>query len=226
MRNRSIKVVHLIESLSQSNHGVIEAALATSTDLKNRHGIDSEVWAPVLPGDPKPNLRTAALFPIDPSRARSAIEMAGDRNLNPTTTVVASHGCWQWPTRTAATLRRAGFSWVYSPHGMLEPWSLGQKRLRKWIFWKMIEGRRAKLANVVRATSTPEAKNLSQRFDQVEMIPHGVELPTDSNSAAAGGTDPVRVVFMGRLHPKKGVLPLARAWLASELANLAGFELV
>ena len=128
-----LKVIHVIERVSQDNHGIIEAALSTAEILRGEYGIHSELWFPEDGSESHPfELRRAELVSLGTQPKVS--ELIESRAIDPANTVIVTHGCWRMPTALGATFRKAGFPWVYVPHGMLEPWSLGQKAFKKQIY--------------------------------------------------------------------------------------------
>jgi len=78
---------------------------------------------------------------------------------------------WQW--------RRRGTPCVVTVHGMLEPWALAHKRLKKQIAWHTYQKRLLNLASALHATSQREADNLRRLGlkPPVAMIPWGIEMP-------------------------------------------------
>lgn len=219
MSDSRITVVHLVEARSAGNLGMIKVATSPSEILAESHGIDSEVWFPGGAESVELGVHAATVRQLPSGWRGNKMRFDNDR------TIVVTHGCWRWPTRLAAQLRKKGTPWVYTPHGMLEPWSLRQKALKKWLYWNLIERRLANRANLVRATSTPEAKNLGSIFSRVELIPHGVQCPVELPKNGAVGR-PTRVLFMARIHAKKGALKLAEAWTRSRLHQRDDFELL
>jgi glycosyltransferase involved in cell wall biosynthesis len=118
---------------------------------------------------------------------------------------------------------------ILHPHGMLEPWSLGQKRLKKQLALLLFQQRDLDTAAVLVATSGMERDNLRALGLQqpVAVIPNGVELPAAEDIGAPdAGPEAKRerqALFLSRVHPKKGVLELVRAW--SQVAP-SGWRLV
>ncbi len=225
MENARIKVIHVIDGVSQGNHGIIEAALGTAGILAESHGITSELWFPKASnGSHRVDLRGAAPVAFRDTPVFDPRRVADGRQLCPRGTVVVTHGCWRSPTLVGARLKEASFPWVYTPHGMLEPWSLRQKALRKKLYWELRERRLAEKADVVRATAVPERDNLARLFSNVSLLTHGIEANGDDPEHRPDGI--TRVLFMGRLHPKKGAVALARAWTRSCLYRNSGFQLI
>jgi glycosyltransferase involved in cell wall biosynthesis len=105
---------------------------------------------------------------------------------------------------------------------MLEPWALSQKPLKKRLALRLFQRRDLETARAFVATAGMEYEHLRRLglHQPVAVIPNGVTLPaTNPLSMAPAGRpgDRERVaLFLSRLHPKKGVLELVRAW--SQLA--------
>ena len=107
---------------------------------------------------------------------------------------------------------------------MLEPWSMQQKRFKKWLYFSLLERRLLAKADVIRAVGTPEFNNLQKMLSaKVELIPNGI--PSLDQPFSEKPASPRHFLFMARLHHKKGLLPMVRAWLNSSLANNSLYQL-
>lgn len=156
--------------------------------------------------------------------------------------VVHLHGIWSWPIHLAAkTARRMGIPYVIAPRGMLEPWSLKTKWLKKRIARFLYQDKDLKKAAALHATAESEAVQFRKLGFKNPIIvsPNGVSLPkepmskveveqmngsgdresvekatdfTDRHGWVAEGGEPRRVLFVSRMHAKKGVLELVEAW--------------
>jgi glycosyltransferase involved in cell wall biosynthesis len=102
---------------------------------------------------------------------------------------------------------------VVTPHGMLEPWSLSQKSLKKKIGLWLYQRRALRMASVLQATAPMEAEHIrALGLDvPVAVIPNGVEIPDFSGKPEKLSGGRRRLLFLSRIHPKKGVLELVRA---------------
>ena len=127
--------------------------------------------------------------------------------------IVHSHGLWRMSTVYAArAVRRGGARLVVSPHGTLSPWALRHgRRLAKRLFWAALQRRALERAACFRATSDQEYEDIRRLgFRQpVAVIPNGVDLPPLRPAACAPSRT---LLFLGRLHPVKGVDMLIDAW--------------
>jgi glycosyltransferase involved in cell wall biosynthesis len=96
---------------------------------------------------------------------------------------------------------------------MLTDWSLQHNRRRKQIAWHLYQRRVLEEAALFHVTSQGEVEALRNLgFDQpAAVVPNGVPL---SSQTRENGDDENkrRALFLSRLHPKKGVPMLLRAW--------------
>jgi glycosyltransferase involved in cell wall biosynthesis len=136
-----------------------------------------------------------------------------------------------WAARQALTRRRRYWS---VPHGCLDPWSLGQRRLAKRA-WLLVHGR-AFLAGAERVVfSTARARDKARtwvRGDHAAVLHWPVDVPTLAGRDAARGrfrerlgipADAPLLLFVGRLHPVKRPLETLARFCAADVrgAHLA-----
>lgn len=141
--------------------------------------------------------------------------------------IVHNHGLWMWPNayaRKAAVAAKKPL--VISPRGMLESWSLRRSRFRKALAWRLFERKNLQAAVFFHATAESEAVSIKKLglTQSVVISPNGVDL---LNLNERPGRELIEekfpqlrnkrwVVFMSRLHPKKGIDVLLRAWEEGE----------
>ena len=127
--------------------------------------------------------------------------------------IVHLHGIWSMALhRCAVECRRLGIKYVIAPRGMLEPWSLRQKWLKKRIARYLYQDRDLKCAAALHATAESEAEQFRKLGFKNPIIisPNGVNVP--KNFSRVERVEKRRVLFVSRMHPKKGVMELVEAW--------------
>jgi glycosyltransferase involved in cell wall biosynthesis len=123
------------------------------------------------------------------------------------------HGLWNPAhSRVAAALRRAGRPYVVSPHGMLEPWALRNRRWKKLPYFHLIERRFLMKAAALFVTSTMEKEHVLRILPhpKVEVLPLGCRDPQQPDRAKArdslGWSNDERIMlYLSRIDPKKGL---------------------
>jgi len=127
--------------------------------------------------------------------------------------LIHDHGLWL-PTNhsAAAAARRLNIPLIISPRGMLESWSLRYKAMKKWLAWKLYQYRDLSAAYAFHATSIQEAESIRKLgFKQpIAVIPNGIQFPMEGY--VNGQTDLRTALFLSRIHPKKGLFDLVKAW--------------
>ncbi|NCY21633.1 glycosyltransferase [bacterium] len=146
-----------------------------------------------------------------------------------TADVVHSHGLW---TAAGVYARVASCPTgkprlVISPRGMLSPWALKRSPIKKAIGWRIFEKPNLEKAGLLHVTSDlekDEANLFLSRQPRMKhrppllVVPNGVYIPD-----AVPGRETVEnmfpqlkgkrwLLFISRIHPKKGLLELAKAW--------------
>jgi glycosyltransferase involved in cell wall biosynthesis len=102
---------------------------------------------------------------------------------------------------------------VITLHGMLEPWALNAKKNKKLIAYKLYQEKDLARATVLQATALEEAEHLKALGIRtpIAVIPNGVVIPKFGKKAGKPAGSRRRLLFLSRVHPKKGVLELVRA---------------
>jgi glycosyltransferase involved in cell wall biosynthesis len=134
------------------------------------------------------------------------------------------HGVWMGFQRSAA---RVAFQQetpaLLSPHGMLNSWHFRQrgfKELRKLIYWRTVAYPAFRHISLIHAVTPRERDELAQWFpgQSIRVIPNAIDLeamdslrsnPVDNSSPPV---DDPYLLFLGRLHPVKGIDLLIEAF--------------
>jgi glycosyltransferase involved in cell wall biosynthesis len=119
---------------------------------------------------------------------------------------------------------------ITSTRGMLEPWAMDYGRLRKKAAWHLYQKGRLEKNNVLHATSRAEAGHLRDLGLRVPIavIPNGTVIPQLSNYKRTDKNRKKTLLFLSRIHPKKGLLNLVKAMAVIQPASweitIAGYD--
>jgi poly(glycerol-phosphate) alpha-glucosyltransferase len=228
----------LTGSLSRNAGGLFESVRALSKELfflgndLRVYGLSDEYW----------NRDAAAWEPIE----TSAFSYYGPRAMAWAPQMDASldtahldllhlHGLWQYPSiATRRQWRKKNTPYFLSPRGMLDPWALGNSRWKKIIAGYLFENSVLRNAACLHALCESEADairayGLKQR---IEVVPNAVQLPDLLTTEITEHTEgKKRLLFLGRIHPKKGLEGALRAWASirnsqSAIRNSAAWQFV
>ncbi len=133
---------------------------------------------------------------------------------------VIAHGLWQYQSLgTWRALHGTGVPMFVMPHGMLDPWfrqAYPAKHAKKQLYWQWVEGRVLRDAAAVLFTTQTESLLARGTFKpfaaQREVIGYGLDLDREAQTATAADFLALHphlqgkrlVLFLARLHPKKG----------------------
>lgn len=142
--------------------------------------------------------------------------------------LIHSHGLWGDPNRCAAVMaRRKKVPHLLGTSGMLEPNALKRSSWKKLIVRKLFQDRALREASCLLANSEKEYQDIRSYglSNPVALIPNPVYSPdTVSNQVTSAdvlsrfpvGAGKKSLVFLGRIHPVKGVHRLVDAWCQLE----------
>jgi glycosyltransferase involved in cell wall biosynthesis len=225
-----MKILRVIDTLDPRTGGPISGVRALSPVLSalGHETVIVTLDAPGTVADTIAGARVVALGPARGSyRFAPALRAWLDREL-PNFDAVFVHGLWQYPGRAVRAAALAhGIPYFVYPHGMLDPWfrsAYPAKHFKKWIYWQLIE--RRVLANAAAVLFTCEEE---RRLARTSFSPyHCVERVVNYGTAGAPPeiapqrqawsercpevADRAYYLFLGRIHPKKGVDLLLHAY--------------
>ena len=241
-----MKILHVVRSMNP-DHGGPPEAIRRIVPLLEERGVNSHILCQDDPSAPWLSVPGARVHAI--GRARGGYGYARELSqwLHVQVSrfaVVRIHGLWQYcGYATMRAARRAGVPYVVFSHGMLDPWfarAHPAKHLKKQLYWWWREYWVLARAARVLFTAAEEQRLAARTFFPYrvrgEVVPYGTTSPDLSLTDAAatfrethGFTQREPLwLYLGRIHPKKGLDSLLRAWdrLWSESPNRPAARLV
>lgn len=214
---RQLDVLHLSASLSRKAGGIFESILGFG------HGLDTlglkvaalglEDSDSHLDIDRWNSVKPYFVDPLGPSSFGFSPQFMKHLNLR-VPRLVHQHGLWMY-------ISAVGLNWtqqnsvprLISPHGMLEPWALRHSRFKKLIAKTLYEKHNILTATCLHALNEQEANDI-RTFGYkgpIAIIPNGSPVPLKLETVQQGNQvsdnrfDVKTLLFLGRLHPKKGL---------------------
>jgi glycosyltransferase involved in cell wall biosynthesis len=226
-----VNILHYLPTIRLAEGGVVRAVLDVCTLLARRgHGVTLACWdpadAPASWAAPEPKGGSPAILRVDRPGRGGLLGRGAQARLAEAigrADVVHLHTPWDPANLQIARIaRRLGKPYILSVHGMLDDWSMAQKALKKRLFMAAFARRLLNGAAAVHCTAEAEKMQAARWFDgsRAVVVPlvfdlsefrnlPGPELARGAYPAAAGAEP--KVLFLSRLHPKKGAEVLLRA---------------
>jgi len=125
------------------------------------------------------------------------------------------HGIWQLLVHKMARFaRKNNIPYIITPRGMLEPWSLSQKKIKKLIALFLFQKKDIEKATVIHVTGEMERLQIRKLGfkNPIAVIPNGVNLNEYPSTYPTKSIKHKKILFLSRLHKKKGIENLIEAW--------------
>lgn len=223
--------VHCVQSLETLEGGGLGAsALALHVALKAA-GHASSLLTTHAPGR-NGNSGTDSFARLGPTRAFFAPGFAARARALAVSdsTVFHQHGFYAYTSAVCGlAARKHSRPLICHPQGMLDPWILRRSRLKKRIARWLYEDATFRHARLWRALTVKEADQIRALGfgENIAIIPNGIDTASYTKPALESERPDgwKNLLFLGRLHPKKGIDLLLNAW-ASLRGQRRGWRLV
>ena len=217
-----MRILQAIASLDPADGGVVEAVQQLGSTLVSAgHSVEiASLDAPDAPFMERCSLPVYALGPGATKYGFSAKFRRWLRANHAHYDAVIVNGLWQFHGyATWRALRKSNTPYVVYTHGMLDPWFKKRypvKHLKKWLYWPWAEHRVLRDAQAVLFTCEEERLLARESFWLYRCNEVVVSLGTsnpmghaaleiqDFHGQFPGLGDKKLLLFMGRIHPKKG----------------------
>lgn len=208
-----MKVCHVISSIDRSSGGTSEYLRLLTNELSSK--CDNLIIAkrsndPVDLNNAVEVKLASNVGKLFTKRKSSFVNL-----LNENCQLFHGNGLWQYPVNlmVKSALKR-NIPYIISVHGMLEPWSLAQGKIKKKLALSLFQYNDLKRAACIHATSLQEVENIRKIGfkNPIAMIPNGVNLDEFPSVEIKKLNTPKKILFLSRIHIKKGIENLIEAW--------------
>lgn len=142
------------------------------------------------------------------------------RKIVPDTDILQCNCLWESCLWSAAGIaKKNGKPYIVTPHGMLDPWAINNSKWKKKIAGLLFVNKYLKNAACIHALCESEYQSIRAYGlkNPVTIIPNGIDLPEIKEDLAVPWQEQIPkdkkvMLFLGRIHPKKGLENLIKAW--------------
>jgi glycosyltransferase involved in cell wall biosynthesis len=227
-----VKILMIVEAFGGKRYGVEKVVENLAVNVLQKK-IDIEIITMVVDGPVSDQLKKnvsqvsywdkTGQVRFHPRQYTEVSELIN--KINPG--IVHCHGCWSWLQVSAIRVaKKAGLPTLISSHGMLEPWSWKQKGFvyywLKRFYWVLVIKPVIKKTDYVHAITEQEAGTLKRELPGIPQIriSNAINLSECSSNQIAPDSNRY-LLFLGRLHPVKGVDLLIEAFKKSVVENVS-----
>ena len=208
VRRVAMKVLLAVKSFLPSYGGPAFSVSRLAVALADA-GITVGLWASDMSATKTPLLPTHSRIRPMAGAVAEAIDDFGGADI------LHDNGIWlPHNHRLAALAAKRKLTRVVSIRGMLDPWAINHKKLKKKAAWWLYQRRDLCRASYHHATAVAEAENLQNlRLGvPVGVIPNGVDVANVDRREQRHAPRINTALFLGRIHPVKGLSLLLEAW--------------
>ncbi|MER8479337.1 glycosyltransferase [Mesorhizobium sp. M1163] len=129
--------------------------------------------------------------------------------------IIHNHNIWGFPPIYAAqAANRNSKPLVVAPRGTFSPIALERSRYKKKIFWTVLQRKSIMSASCLQATSEQEFEDIRSfgLRTPIALIPNGIDVLERPILGSREAVRARRVLYLGRIHPIKGLENLLIAW--------------
>jgi glycosyltransferase involved in cell wall biosynthesis len=214
----SVHVIEVVSSVSAEASGLTQAVLKISESVLEHKRQHLTIAALDL-GDMGLRPSYLNVFPVGfcPKKLGCSPKMLSwldEQAKHNKVQLIHSHSLWVQPVIYPARVKnKYNIPLLVSPHGTLSPWAFTHGSIVKKIYWPFLQKPALDVATCFHATALSEYNDIrSKGFRQpVALIPLGIDIPSLQKQLYINKRT---LLFLGRIHPKKGLNILLPAWAA------------
>lgn len=211
-----MRTIHIIPSVARESSGP-SYSVPNLVRSMNVHGVRSTLIALEWEGSPDQTecFKTFALGwgPRRLGRSPAMLRWLTQQVSEDCVDILHNHGMWQINSLYTSRIQCFTGKRISSPRGAFSEWAMKHGNFLKRLYWLAVQRRSLCKMDAFHATSMEELQDIRRLgfWQPVMVVPNGIDLP---NTRFDVSRTKKRLLFLGRIHPVKGVDNLIRAWVA------------
>lgn len=215
-----MKVVHIVPNIGSESAGPTYSVPRMCESLE-REGIEITLTSLAVEGTP--NYKFLKTFRQDlhcltklgfSSELFKWLDRQAKKNQ---LKIYHSHSLWMMPNVYPGWAAKGSrVKLMVSPRGTLSAYALGINKWVKKLFWIFLQGPVVRQASCLHATADSEYKDMRALglTQPICIIPNGIDVPEFKPKIS--NSNHRTLLYLGRIHPKKGLMNLLYAWAQVE----------
>lgn len=214
-----MKITHVVPQVAQEASGPSYVVPRLCQSLAARE--NAVELKCIAAGGPMPGIRLST-YPDWPVLKRFEVSTALAYSLRGAARevdIVHNHSLWSMVNVAAGCVVPGHHAkLVTSPHGTLSAWALAHSKRRKQALWPL-QRRALFRADLLHATCEAELAEIRALGIKVPVaiVPNGIDIPSDPPATQSRASK--TLLFLSRIHPKKGIDELLHTWRALQDAH-------
>jgi poly(glycerol-phosphate) alpha-glucosyltransferase len=219
-----LKICFISHSASSSAAGIYEIEKALAYELINSHNCNIDIVAFKDTNFIESDWINTNINIFEPKFKKLFSYSNKMKNyvLSQEYDLIHLHNLWTYPsviTRDANIKNNVPS--VITPNGMLDKWALNNSKYKKSLAKILFEAENLKNANLIHVNTYKEAKDIRSLGlkNPLTLIPNGIKINKnhlanviEKRKLNFKNNKKKQLLFLGRLHPKKGIMELILAW--------------
>jgi glycosyltransferase involved in cell wall biosynthesis len=217
-----MKVLNIVGSLDESAGGPSRSVPQTCENVSK---LGNHIELIARPSKNAVTISTSKTFQVSFKTIFNLIRYGSSISKKDITLIHLQHVWDPYIHVIAWWARRKDIPYIITPRGMLEPWIMSHNFWKKRLGMFLYQKKDLNKARVIHATCELEKKNIRNLGfkNPIKIIPNGVDLSKFPTDIPIKSDQPKKILFLSRIHQKKGIEFLIEAWSKLDIQTREGW---